>query len=112
MDFFDKDDKNDVFKNEDEQGHNKENTIDITSYAQNLSNVSTYGVANLDLATGIVMDASKAMNILGFPTSQTLENTSQDEISKAFLQHIRALMKKRKQFKGNNGKRYIFPKIR
>ena len=101
MDFFDQDTKNDVFKNEDQQGNNKENTIDITSYAQSLSSVSTYGVANLDLATGIVMDTSKAMHILGFPTSQTLENTEQDEISKAFLHHIRTLMKKRKQFKGN-----------
>ena len=50
---------------------------------------------------GIVMDGPKAMNILGFPTHQTFDNTSQDEISKAFVYKMRMVMKNRKQSKGN-----------
>ena len=38
---------------------------------------------------GIVMDGPKAMNILGFPTHQTFDNTSQEEISKAFVFKMR-----------------------
>ena len=48
-----------------------------------------------------MMDLSKAMNILGLPTLQKFENTSEDEISKVFLLRIRVIMKNRNHSKGN-----------
>ena len=48
-----------------------------------------------------MMDLSRAMNILELPTLQKFENTSEDEISKAFLLRIRVIMKNRNYSKAN-----------
>jgi hypothetical protein len=48
-----------------------------------------------------MMDLSRAMNILELPSLQKFENTSEDEISKAFLLRIRIIMKNRNHSKGN-----------
>jgi len=43
------------------------------------------------LPVKIPMDTSKAMSILGFPSSQGFENTEMEEIQKAFLNKIQRL---------------------
>ena len=40
-------------------------------------------------------DVSTAMLILGFPSNQTLENTSEDQIGKIFLSRMRSILKRR-----------------
>ena len=46
---------------------------------------------------GIQMDTGKAMNILGFPPQQSFENTSSDEIARAFLTQTKKVMRKRQE---------------
>ena len=46
---------------------------------------------------GIQMDTGKAMNILGFPPHQSFENTSSDEIARAFLTQTKKVMRKRQE---------------
>ena len=43
------------------------------------------------------MDTGKAMNILGFPPHQSFENTSSDEIARAFLTQTKKVMRKRQE---------------
>ena len=50
----------------------------------------------------------KAMNILGFPTSQTFESTSYDEICHAFLNRSRIAMGTRKRAKSKMKAQFIY----
>ena len=54
------------------------------------------GAGFLGLAkSDIQMDVGKAMQILGFPYQQTFESTSSDDITTAFLNQTKRVMKKR-----------------
>ena len=62
---------------------------DLTGGA--LSGAGFLGLAKSD----IQMDVGKAMQILGFPYQQTFESTSSDDITTAFLNQTKRVMKKR-----------------
>ena len=51
----------------------------------------------------------EALNVLGFPSDQIVENTSEDEIGKAFLFQMKKVFVKRKQKndKKNKLRRYV-----
>ena len=57
-----------------------------------MANVAQYGMHPLG-PSGISMDTSKAMAILGFSPSQTFDSTSTDEINKAFMKKLHAFLK-------------------
>ena len=49
--------------------------------------------------SGIVMDTSKAMAILGFSPSQTFESTTMEEVQKAFMFKMHMIQMRPKQVK-------------
>ena len=53
----------------------------------------TFGVAPVAGPSGIHMDASKAMAVLGFSSSQTFGSVSMDEIQAAFTYRMNNLLK-------------------
>ena len=57
-----------------------------------MANASQYGLHPLG-PSGISMDTSKAMAILGFSPSQTFDSTSTDEINKAFMKKLHVFLK-------------------
>ena len=57
-----------------------------------MANLTQYGMHPLG-PSGISMDTSKAMAILGFSPSQTFDSTSTDEINKAFMKKLHAFLK-------------------
>lgn len=55
--------------------------------------------------SGIVMDTSKAMAILGFSPSQTFESTPMEDINKAFMRKLHVFLKNPKGYKNNKKKK-------
>ena len=52
-----------------------------------MAGLESYGMKSMG-PSGIVMDVSKAMAVLGFSPSQTFESTSMEEINKAFMRKL------------------------
>ena len=70
------------------------------------ASLATIGLAPLG-PSGIIMDTAKAMSILGFSSSTTFEATSMEEINRAFLRKLHALLRPIKSQKKTNNPRAL-----
>ena len=64
----------------------------------------TFGVAPVAGPSGIQMDTSKAMSILGFSSSQTFESVTMDEIQNAFTYRMNNALKAQVKKGGYNAR--------
>ena len=69
----------------------EDNNIPMPNFGTNTQ--MAYGVATHIGPSGIKMDTSKAMSILGFSSSQTFNTTPMEDLNNAFMFRMEVLMK-------------------
>ncbi len=78
---------------------------EVPDVALGRANMMTFGVAPIAAKSGIRMDTSKAMSILGFSSSHTFETTSMEELNSAFLYRMNILMRSEQKQRGYNARK-------
>ena len=58
----------------------------------------TYEVGGLSGKSAVTMDMGQAMSLLGFPSNQTFESTSMEDINSAFTYRMHLVVKASNKF--------------